>query len=587
MKHIRKLFTYIADERKRLIWTSLISTSLSVASIISPLIFRYVIDQLTKLASGHAPSNLATTIAMAVGLLVVLQIVSSLFEFVRERIGDRLYVDIYTKLTQRIFEHMMTLSIDYYEQTQVGETMTKVQTAMFQFSSWIQNLSQGTLSQSIQLVLAIALLWYIDPTTGPVVAVFMVAGVTVQIVRITRVRPLWRATRQQYEKAGGHLSETISHIATIRSSVPASVPITKNNELLAEARLRNTRQNNVEQYGNLARSLVNDLAVIAAVVIVAWQSLHHQATAGDIVAVALYLQQITGAIGPLGRLIVNTYQVETSVERITELLDTKPTVVDAPNAAKLSELRSIEFRKVSFAYPGKKRKVLENVSFRIEAGQTLALVGPSGTGKTTITKLMLRFYEPTAGTILVNDTPVEQFTSESLRQHIGMVMQDVALFNDTVESNIQLARPGAKQSEVKAAAKQAHADIFIDALPERYGTLVGERGVKLSGGEKQRVAVARAILKNPDMIILDEATSALDSESERHVQAGLSKLMAGRTAVIIAHRLSTVMRADQILVLRNGKVVESGRHEDLADKPSGLYAKLFKLQTEGFVPAKV
>ncbi|HEX7259611.1 MAG TPA: ATP-binding cassette domain-containing protein, partial [Candidatus Saccharimonadia bacterium] len=231
----------------------------------------------------------------------------------------------------------------------------------------------------------------------------------------------------------------------------------------------------------------------------------------------------------------------------------------------------------------KSRKVLHNVSFRLEAGQTLALVGPSGTGKTTITKLMLRFYEPTEGTILINDESIEHFSGESIRQHIGMVMQDVALFNDSVEQNLQLANPRATKVHVRAAAEQAHADQFIEKLPEKYNTLVGERGIKLSGGEKQRVAIARAILKQPDLIILDEATSALDSESERYVQAGLSDLMKDRTAVVIAHRLSTVMRADQILVLRGGKIVERGIHEDLAVKPGGLYAKLFKLQTEGFI----
>jgi len=249
-------------------------------------------------------------------------------------------------------------------------------------------------------------------------------------------------------------------------------------------------------------------------------------------------------------------------------------------------LDTLEFRDVSFAYPGKRRKVLQHISFTLERGQTLALVGPSGTGKTTITKLMLRFYEPTGGQILINGQPIEHFTQASVRQHIGVVMQEVALFNDTVETNLQLANPKATKQQIRTAAKQAHADVFINALPDHYATLVGERGVKLSGGERQRVAIARAILKDPDMIILDEATSALDSESERHVQAGLGQLMAKRTAVIIAHRLSTVMRADQILVLRNGKVVENGRHDDLADKSDGLYARLFKLQTEGLVSAR-
>ena len=582
MKNIRKLYSYIADEQRRLILTAIISTVLGATGIVTPLLFRYVVNQLTALASGQAAGNVAATITTAVGILVVLQLASSLFGFFQERLSDRLYVDMLVKLNRQIFIHLMSLSIDFYEQTKVGDTMTRIQFATFEFASWLQSLTEGTLTQIVQLVLATGLLWYIDPLVGPVVVIFVIAGITVQVVRIRYVRPLRRATRAQFEQAGGHLNETITHISTIRSAVPAAVPIGKNDGLLAEARALNTRQNNAEQYGNLARSLVNSLAVVSAIVIVAWQSLHHQANAGDVVAVALYLQQITSAVGPLGRLIVNTSQTETSVERIIELLETEPTVVDSPDADELAALRSLEFRKVSFAYPGKKRRVLEDISFRLDGGSTLALVGPSGTGKTTITKLMLRFYEPTAGEILVNGRPIQEFTSESVRRHIGMVMQDVALFNDSVEMNLQLANERATKAQVRAAAAQAHANVFIDKLPEKYQTLVGERGVKLSGGEKQRVAIARAILKQPDLIILDEATSALDSESERHVQAGLQELMEGRTAVIIAHRLSTVMRADQILVLKGGKIVERGRHAELAAAPGGLYAKLFKLQTEGF-----
>jgi ABC-type multidrug transport system fused ATPase/permease subunit len=274
---------------------------------------------------------------------------------------------------------------------------------------------------------------------------------------------------------------------------------------------------------------------------------------------------------------------ETSSERLIEMLEAKPTVADKPDAIAIDQLETIEFKNVSFFYPGKKRKALENVSFEVKPGQTLALVGPSGTGKSTITKLMLRFYAPTSGQILINGQSIENFTQESIRRHMGVVMQDVALFNDTIEANLQLANPNASKSQIRAAAEQAHANVFIERLPDRYKALVGERGVKLSGGEKQRVAIARAILKDPQLIILDEATSALDSESERHVQAGLAELLEGRTAVVIAHRLSTVMNADEIVVLRDGKVVERGTHNQLRLRKNGLYAKLFKLQTEGVI----
>jgi len=214
----------------------------------------------------------------------------------------------------------------------------------------------------------------------------------------------------------------------------------------------------------------------------------------------------------------------------------------------------------------------------LKAGQTLALVGPSGVGKTTITKLLLRFYVPTSGKILIYGQPIENFTQDSVRGLIGTVMQDVALFNETIEENLRFARPKATDQEIRSAAKTAHADIFIDKLPLNYKTLVGERGIKLSGGEKQRVAIARAILRDPQLIILDEATSSLDSRSEQFVQDGLHKLMSNKTAVVIAHRLSTVTHADKIIVLEKGKVLEQGNHDQLLKK-KGLYAKLFSIQS--------
>ena len=582
MKNILKLYGYIRDERNRLITTAIVSVLLSSAGLVAPLLFRYVINELSAVATHQATGNITSKVVLVLVGLAVLYLVDNIFSFFQERMSDRLQADINVKLRQRMFAHMMRLSIDYYEQTKVGETMIKVENALAQFGFWLNGLTQGTLTQLIQIVIAAGLLWYINLAVGITVTVLVSLSIAIQVIRIRRSRELRTLARQQYELAGGHFNETITHIATIRSSVPGAVPTAKYREMMEKARDLTYRQNNIEQYGNLARSLVNDVAVVAAVALIAWQALHGHASPGDVVAVALYLQLIANAVGPLGRLIVTTSQVETSVERITDLLETPLGVVDAPDAVELEELRSLEFRNVSFCYPGKKRRVLDNVSFTMTHGETLALVGPSGTGKTTITKLILRFYEPSGGEILINGRPVEQFTQESIRQHLGMVMQDVALFNDTVEANLQLANPEASKAEVRAAAAQAHADVFIESLPEKYQTMVGERGVKLSGGEKQRVAVARAILKQPNLIILDEATSALDSESERHVQAGLHELMADRMAVVIAHRLSTVMRADQILVLRNGKVVERGKHADLAERRGGLYAKLFKLQTEGF-----
>jgi len=257
----------------------------------------------------------------------------------------------------------------------------------------------------------------------------------------------------------------------------------------------------------------------------------------------------------------------------------EPTVLDAPDAIDLERIETVEFDHVGFSYPNKDFSALEDVSFRIQSGQTLALVGLSGAGKTTVIKLLLRFYDPTSGRILINGLDLRSYRQESLRNAFGVVLQDVALFNDTIQENIAFAKRGATMDVLREAARAANADDFIQRLPDGYATMVGERGIKLSGGEKQRVAIARALLKDPSLIILDEATSALDSQSERLVQEGLRHLMAGRTAVVIAHRLSTIRNADQILVMENGKVIEYGHHSALA-QGQGLYARLHALQSQ-------
>ena len=300
---------------------------------------------------------------------------------------------------------------------------------------------------------------------------------------------------------------------------------------------------------------------------------------GDILLVSLYARSLTSSIAPLSYFLQDTSEVNYKSKRVIDFLETKPELEDSPGAKALDQLNSLEFDNVTFDYQDGKKGAVKNLTFQIGNGKTVALVGPSGVGKSTITKLIMRFYQPTKGQIRINDLTVEDYTQDSIRGQVGMVMQDVALFNSTILENLQIANSKTTLEEIYAAAKQAHAHEFIKDLPKGYDTLVGERGVKLSGGQKQRIAIARAILKDPQLIILDEATSALDSESERLVQDGLKKLMQGRSALVIAHRLSTVMHADEILVLEKGTIIERGTHHELMKLSGGLYKKLFEKQS--------
>jgi subfamily B ATP-binding cassette protein MsbA len=328
---------------------------------------------------------------------------------------------------------------------------------------------------------------------------------------------------------------------------------------------------------------VGGLAVVAALWYGSREIARGQLTTGDFAAFLFAAFMMYTPIKKLSRVNATLNQAIAASERIFEMLEIHSEVLDRPAAQPLAPLaREVEFRNVGFQYDdGDGRQILKGVSFTVKAGQAVALVGSSGAGKTTLVNLVPRFFDVTAGAILVDGIDIRDVTLRSLRAQVGMVTQDTVLFDDTIAHNIAYGSPHASDDEVEAAARAAHAHEFISHLPLGYETRIGERGQRLSGGQRQRLAIARALLKNPPILILDEATSALDAESERLVQEALARLMQNRTSFVIAHRLSTARRADFIIVLDRGRIVETGRHEDLVSRPGGAYAKLHTLQFAG------
>lgn len=330
---------------------------------------------------------------------------------------------------------------------------------------------------------------------------------------------------------------------------------------------------------NCGQGLIIALGLVAVMVLAAFGVENGTMTIGDFIAVNTFLIQLYLPLNILGFAYRETTQSLVEMEKMFDLLEVQRDIKDAPHAPPLQlGGGTIEFRDVSFHY-GPDRPILKKISFQVPKGQTVALVGPSGSGKSTISRLLFRFYDPIEGSVLIDGQDLRSVSQASVRRAIGIVPQDTVLFNDTIGYNIQYGRPSATDAEMREAARLAKIDQFVARLPKGYDALVGERGLKLSGGEKQRVAIARTILKNPEILVFDEATSALDTHTEQGIQASLREVARNRTALVIAHRLSTVVDSDQILVLKDGEIIERGRHEELL-KVGGEYARMWRLQAE-------
>jgi ABC-type multidrug transport system fused ATPase/permease subunit len=581
VKNIWRAIHFIPEYRGRIVGVIALGVLMGIIGTSTPYIYKAIVDVIAGLIAGRASqAQAAASVLQLLGLFFALRLGTIVFTALQVRQADNLWLDTVSTFRQRVFDNMTRLSIDYFEKTRAGEIMDRFG-AITTVTMWLNSLTEGTLSSILQMFFVISVLLWRAPAIGLLMSAVLVLNFTISFRSMRWTKPYRRGWQKHAGRMAGLLAEMIGNIATVRSFGGESAVKQRYDETQAEWRVDRGMLHRIQWWSALALSVVNTLGVFIAVALTARSALARHLTAGDILLVLTLAQSLISTVGPISRQINQTADIDATAERLVDLLEVDVELADRPDAIELDELRTIAFEHVTFRYPGKPAPALDDVSFTLRPGETLALVGPSGSGKTTTVKLLMRFYDPSEGRILINGRDLRDYKQRSVRARMGVVLQDVALFNDSIGENIAFARPGAAIDEVRAAARAAHADEFIQRLANQYETLVGERGIKLSGGEKQRVAIARAILKDPQLIILDEATSALDSESERVVQAGLAQLLAQRSSVIIAHRLSTVMAADQILVLQGGRVIEHGRHTTLAAKADGLYARLCALQSNG------
>ena len=594
---LRRILRFAAPYRRQLIWFLLLIVLDAGIGAVNPLIFRAIIDD------GIAKHRVGLTELLAgiVALLALIDAADSLASrWFSARIGEGLIYDMRSK----VFEHIQRMPIACFTRTQTGALISRINNdvlgAQQAFTGTLSNVVSNVISVAIVLGAMFYLSWSITLLALVLLPLFIVPA------RLMAGR-LQRITRESYA-----LNAEMSTQMSERFNVAGALLVKLFGRPADEATLFRTKARRVADIGvtqaMYARIFLVSLSLVAALATALVYGLggrlaiEGSLTIGTVVALTAFLSRLYGPLTSLSNVQVDVMTALVSFDRVFEVLDLPPAIADAPDAVDLRVVRgqpaSIEFCHVDFRYPtaaevslaslesvaildnAPERQVLHDVSFRAEPGQLVALVGPSGAGKTTISQLVTRMYDVQGGSVRIDGMDMRDVTLASLRDVVGVVTQDAHMFHDTIRANLSYARPDVTEAEMWEVIDAAHIGELVRSLPDGLDTLVGDRGYRLSGGEKQRLAIARLLLKAPAVVVLDEATAHLDSESEVAVQRALATALTGRTSLVIAHRLSTIRDADQILVIDDGRIVERGRHDDLI-LSGGLYAELYRTQFTG------
>ena len=568
---LRRFLPYLMKYKGILLFDLFCAALTTLCDIVLPKIM----GVLTNAASGQGAALTVQAVLKLALLYFLLRLIDGAASYFMSGTGHIMGVHIETDMRRDAFDHLLRLDHTYYNNTKVGQIMGRITNDLFDVTEFAHHCPEEFFIAFIKIVASFLILCQASiPLTLVVFACVPLMGV-VSVYLNLKLRARFRQQRFQI----GELNATIEDSLLGQRVVKAFAAEAQEREKFAEGNRTFENIKTLTYHAmaafNTSTRLFDGLMYLVVILAGGLALVYGAINAGDLVAYVLYVSTLIATIRRIVEFAEQFQRGMTGIERFLEIMDTPVAIADAPDARPLTVREGgIEFRDVSFEYPDDHNQVLRHVNLRIRPGESLALVGPSGGGKTTLCNLIPRFYDVTGGEILIDGQDIRHVTLHSLRDAIGVVQQDVYLFSGTVAENIAYGKPGATRAEIEQAARLAGADGFVRALKDGYDTYVGERGVKLSGGQKQRIAIARVFLKNPPILLLDEATSALDNESEILVGQSLDKLAKGRTTLTIAHRLTTIQNADRILVLGKDGIEEEGSHAELLAR-KGIYYRLW------------
>ena len=582
MSSMKRYMQFVKPYNFQIFLTIIIGIIKFAIPLFIPLLIKIVIDDIIGADALTNEQKIEQLFYWLGGTVIVFVIVRPPIEYYRQYLAQLVSNKILFDIRQKMYSHLQKLGLKYYSNSRAGEVISRVINDVEQTKNFVMiGLMNVWLDlATILIAIGIMLMLNVKLTIVALIA-FPFYAFSVKFF-FGRLRDLTRKRSQALAGVQSYLHERVQGMSIIKTFT-----LEKHEQKLFDKANGEFLDKAVDQtiWNAKAFAVVNTITDIAPLLVIAYagyEAINGRLSVGTMAAFVAYIERL---YSPLRRLVNSSTtltQSFASMDRVFELMDEEYDIVDKEGATKLENSKGdVTFSNVSFQYDKEGNTILNNVNLHINAGETVAFVGMSGGGKSTIISLIPRFYDVTSGSVLVDGQDVRDVTIESLRKQVGLVLQDNILFSDSVKSNILMGNPDATDEEVFAAAKAANAHEFIMELPEGYDTKVGERGVKLSGGQKQRVAIARVFLKNPTILVLDEATSALDLESESLIQDSLEKLASNRTTIIVAHRLSTITHADKIFVIDHGELKEMGTHQELMQQKDGTYYNLFQIQQLG------